>query len=200
MFNKAFLFLHKLYHWTLGWASHPYALYALFILALLESSVFPIPPDILLIAMTVANPFHWLRFAFLATTASVLGGVLGYGIGFLFYEVIGRAVIEFYHASELVDAIGIRYSAYAFITIFTAAFTPIPYKVITISAGFFKVPFWTLVFASIVGRGLRFFSIALLLRLFGERIKQFIDRYFNILTVVFLILFIGGFIALKFLF
>lgn len=200
MLNKAFALLHKLYYWTLNWASHPYAVYALFVVALLESSVFPIPPDILLIAMVVAVPLHWLRLALLTTIASVLGGILGYLIGFLFYESVGRAVIEFYHLSEFMNAVGTRYSAYAFSTIFTAAFTPVPYKVITISAGFFKVHFWTLVFASIIGRGLRFFLIALLLRMFGERIQNFIHQYFNILTLVFLVLFALGFIALKFLF
>lgn len=200
MFDKAFVPLHKLYHWTLSWASHPYAPVALFIIAVLESSVFPIPPDILLIAMVIALPLHWLRLAFITTIASVLGGMLGYLIGLSFYETVGQAIVEFYNASELVAAIGERYSSYAFMTVFTAAFTPIPYKVITISAGFFKISFWTLVFASIIGRGLRFFLLALLLRIFGERIKNFIHQYFNILTVVFLVLLIGGFAALKFLF
>ncbi|OGZ42012.1 MAG: hypothetical protein A3C80_02365 [Candidatus Ryanbacteria bacterium RIFCSPHIGHO2_02_FULL_45_43] len=190
--------LHALYHWTLAWASHPYAALALFLLAFFESSVFPIPPDVLLIAMVVAVPLKWFRYATIAVVGSLLGGIAGYLIGYFLYGTVGVAIIDFYHAESLVKEIGNRYSAYAFLAVFSAAFTPIPYKVITLSAGFFKIQPLTFLFASLLGRGLRFFLVAGLLRIYGERMKIFIHRHFDTLAVLFVVLLIGGFLVLKF--
>lgn len=189
----------RLYDWTLALAGHARARHALFWVAFAESSFFPIPPDILLIAMTTAVPHAWLRYAGVITAGSIVGGVFGYLIGAVFFSVIGEPIIAFYHAEDVVMQVGERYAAYAFWTIFTAAFTPIPYKVITISAGFFHVDIVIFLVASIIGRGLRFTIIAGLLRLFGEPIKAFIHRYFNILSIIFVLLLIGGFVAVKYL-
>ena len=177
--------LRRLYDWTLSLADKSYGATALFFLAVAESSFFPVPPDVLLIALTAGRPRRWLRFAVICTAGSVLGGVLGYLIGRGAYDLLARPIIEFYQFQG------------AFWAIFTAAFTPIPYKAFTISAGLFKIEFWTLVLASIVGRGMRFFLVAGLLRIFGEPMKRFIDRYFDLLTIVFTLLLVGGFILLK---
>ncbi|MFC1594904.1 YqaA family protein [Patescibacteria group bacterium] len=200
MIKKIFDGLHRLYHWTLSWAAHPYAAWALCGVAFVESSVFPIPPDILLIAMVVSVPLRWARYAFIAASSSVIGGILGYAIGFFFFQTIGVKIIDFYNAAEVFASIGARYSEFAFLTVFSAAFTPIPYKVITISAGFFKISFMEFILASILGRFLRFFIVAALLRIFGEKIKNFIHRYFNILTIIFVVLLVGGFAIIKLLF
>lgn len=190
----------RLYDWTLELAAHKRAGTALFALAFVESSFFPIPPDILLIALVIATPHAWARLAGITIAGSLVGGAFGYLIGAVFFSVIGEPIIAFYHAEEIVANIGVRYNEFAFLTIFAAAFTPIPYKVVTISAGFFNVNFFVFILASAIGRSLRFLVISALLRLFGEQIKAFIDRYFNILSVAFLVIFIGGFIAVKYLF
>jgi len=190
----------RLYDWTLNLASHKRAGWALFALAFAESSFFPIPPDILLVALVVAVPQAWWRLAGITILGSLTGGIAGYLIGAVFFSVIGEPIIAFYHAEEIVASIGEQYSQFSFWTVFIAAFTPIPYKVITISAGFFDVNFFSFVIASTIGRSLRFLFIAGLLRLFGEPIKEFIDRYFNILSIIFVVLLVGGFVAVKYLF
>lgn len=196
--NKILHSWRRLYDWTLDLASDSRAGVALFFLAFAESSFFPIPPDVLLIALVVATPYAWARLAGITILGSLIGGIFGYIIGAVFFSVIGEPIIAFYHAEEIVMNIGARYNDFAFWTIFAAAFTPIPYKVITISAGFFNVNFFIFVIASVIGRSLRFFIIAGLLRLFGEPIKAFIDRYFNILSIAFLIILIGGFVVVKY--
>ncbi|MBI3421065.1 MAG: DedA family protein [Candidatus Sungbacteria bacterium] len=192
-------FLHRLYHWTLKWASHPRASLALFGIAFIESSFFLIPPDILLIAMTIAKPRRWAWYAAIATIGSVLGGIFGYIIGAALWESIGKAIVQFYHFESVIKVIQENYQAHAFVTIFTAAFTPIPYKVITIAAGLFRVSLLTLIAASLIGRGLRFGLVAALLGFFGERMKQLIERYFDMLSLLFAILLIGGFLLITLL-
>jgi len=197
-FRKKFI---SIIEWMEHWAETPYAMYALFIFAFVESSFFPIPPDILLVALLVANSrAKWFRYALVITAGSVLGGMLGYIIGFWFYEIVGRKIIEIYNLAEVMTRIGVQYSMHAFWTVFIAAFTPIPYKVITISAGFFKISIYQMIIASIVGRGLRFFVLAYLLKVFGPHVKNAIYRYFNALSIFFIVLLVGGFIALKFIF
>lgn len=191
--------LRRLYDWTLAWAEKPGATHALFWLAVAESSFFPIPPDVLLIALAVARPRRWLRLGAICTIGSVFGGVLGYFIGRGAYDVIARPIIEFYHLQQAVDLLSLKYQTYAFWAIFTAAFTPIPYKAFTISAGLFQVDLATLIVASIIGRGGRFFLVAGLLRLFGERMKRWIDRYFDLVTIIFTLLLVGGFVVLRML-
>lgn len=197
--NYRFTLLHSLYHWTLKWAAHPHASRMLFFISFIESSIFLIPPDALMIPMVIAEPKKWFRFALITTAASVLGGVAGYYIGYWLWETAGKAVIAFYGLSDAMMIVQIKYEANAFAAIFTAALTPIPYKVFTITAGLFHISLTTLIFASIIGRGLRFFTVAWLVGKFGEPVKEFIEKYFDILTVITAALLIGGFIVVRWL-
>ncbi|MBN2453353.1 MAG: DedA family protein [Candidatus Omnitrophica bacterium] len=189
--------LRKLYDWTIRWAKSKRAPYALFWIAFAESSFFPIPPDVLLIPMTIAHRDRWLRYAAITTLGSVCGAFLGYLIGWSFYEVIGRPIVNAYNLQATVELLGRRYSDNAFLVIFTAAFTPIPYKAITITAGLFRIALPVLVAASIIGRAGRFFIVAGALRLFGKKIENVIEKYFDILSIIFILLLVGGFILLK---
>lgn len=204
MFKKAFDIirmplnvLRRIYAWTLHWARTKYASYALFGIAFMESSFFPIPPDVLLIAMVAADNKKWLRNGFICTAGSVFGAFLGYAIGWCFYESAGRVIVDTYHLQRFMGLVGEKYQQNAFITIFTAAFTPIPYKVITIAAGLFKVPLPILVGASLAGRGGRFFLVAGALRIFGRKISDSIEKYFDIFSLIFAALLIGGFLLLR---
>jgi len=192
-------FARKLYDWTIHWAKTKHASWALFGIAFMESSFFPIPPDVLLIPIVIANRAAWARRAIICTLGSILGALFGYAIGWMFYETIGNAIVNTYHLEKVVQLIGDKYQQNAFITVFTAAFTPIPYKAITITAGLFKIPLNTLVVASVLGRGGRFFSVALALRLFGKKIADSIEKYFDIFSVAFVVLLVLGFLLLKFL-
>lgn len=189
----------RLYDWVLRWANRPHALLALFLLAVAESSFFPIPPDVLLIAMALAAPGRSFRYAGLCTVGSVLGGVIGYGIGLVLIDSIGMPILTFYGATDKYEYIRVLYDRYDAWAVGIAGFTPIPYKVFTIAAGAFKINFWVFVLASIAGRAGRFFLVAALIYHFGPSIKGFIDRYFNILTIVFFALLILGFIVVKYL-
>ncbi|MDD5255186.1 MAG: VTT domain-containing protein, partial [Candidatus Omnitrophica bacterium] len=162
-------------------------------------SFFPVPPDVLLIPMVIAHPSRWARRALICTAGSVLGSLLGYTIGWMFYETVGKMIVSTYHLERAVEVIGNKYQQNAFITVFTAAFTPIPYKAITITGGLFKIPLGTLVTASILGRGGRFFLVALSLRLFGKKIADSIEKYFDVFSFVFVGLLVLGFLCLKFL-
>lgn len=185
--------LHKLYHWTLSWSSHPRAAWALFSIAFIESSVFLIPPDVLLIPMTLAKPPRWFWYATITTAGSVLGGIAGYFIGWGLWESLGRAVVQFYHLENEVVLLAQRYETHAFLTVFTAAFTPIPYKVITVSAGLFRISFISFVIASLVGRAMRFYLVAALVGFFGEPVKRIIERYFDLLAFLFVAILIISF-------
>ncbi len=188
--------LKKLYDWVLHWAYTPYGLPALFILAFAESSFFPIPPDVLLIALSLSIPEKSFKFAFYCTIGSVLGGSFGYFIGLKFWEISKLIIFKYIEKDtfELVRNYFINYEAWA---IAIAGFTPIPYKVFTISAGFFRVNFPIFIIASLLSRGARFFLVSFLIYKFGEKIKNFIDKYFNLLTILFVILIILGFIFIK---
>jgi len=190
--------IRSVYDWVLGWADSPYGGLALFLLAFVEASFFFVPPDVLLIALGVGRPRRSLYFAALCTAGSVLGGVFGYLIGYQLYEIIGRPIIEFYDASDVFQRVGDLYRANLVLALGTAGFTPIPYKVFTIAAGAFAVPFIPFVVISAVSRGARFFLVAGLIRLWGPQIRDFIDRYFNLLTVVFLAALVLGFVLLKY--
>lgn len=191
--------LRKLYKWTIHWAGSKNAPYALFIIAFAESSFFPIPPDVLLIPMVVSRIKSWLKNALICTLGSLTGAILGYLIGWGLYETIGQPIVDFYNLQSQVDIIGDRYTTAAFLTVFTAAFTPIPFKVITISAGLFKIPISTLLIASALGRGARFFIVAGALRIFGKKIADAIEKYFDIFSLIFTALLIGGFLVVKYL-
>ena len=189
--------LRKLYDWVLHWAETPYGSWALFLLAFSESSFFPIPPDVLLIALAVAIPRKSLIFSLISSIGSVLGGCFGYLIGWQFMQGIGEKIITFYGLADKVDYIGTLYRTYDAWAIGVAGFTPIPYKVFTIAAGMFEINFMVFFIASLVSRSARFFLVGGLIYIFGSRIQSFIDKYFNILAVAFMVLLIAGFIVLK---
>jgi len=186
--------LRRLYHWVLAWADRPGGPRALFAIAMAESFFFPIPPDTLLIPLCLGKPRRAFRFAAICTVGSVLGGMLGYLIGALLYEGVALPILELYGYTEQYAALGRAYSDNLVLALGTAGFTPIPYKVFTIAAGGFSVSFGAFVAISAVSRGARFFLVAGLIRWFGEPIRDFIERYFNILTIVFAVALIGGFL------
>jgi membrane protein YqaA with SNARE-associated domain len=192
-----FTLVRRIYDWVLSWADSRYGPVALFLLAFAESSFFPIPPDVLLMALALGARKRSLQFALICSVASVLGGLAGYAIGALAFDTVGRPIIEFYGAAGKYDTVGKLYEEHGFWIVFLAGFTPIPYKVITIAGGVFKISLLPFTIASIVGRSARFFLVAGLIYAFGEPVKAFIDKWFNLLTVVFSVLLIGGFVLLK---
>lgn len=189
--------VRRLYDWTIGWADRPGGTWALFVLAFAESSFFPIPPDVLLMALCIGRPRRSLWFAAVCTVGSVLGGIAGYYIGYGLFEQVGRPVLEAYGVMDKFDWVGAQYRENLVLALGTAGFTPVPYKVFTIAGGAFQVPFLPFVLVSIVSRGARFFLVAGLIRIFGPTIKQFIDRYFNLLTIVFVVLLVLGFVVVR---
>ncbi len=190
--------LRRLYSWVLQWAETAYGTWALFILAFCESSFFPIPPDILLIALAVAIPKRSLYYALVCSAGSVLGGCLGYLIGWQFMVGIGEKIISFYGLTEKVEYIRSLYMQYDALAIGIAGFTPIPYKVFTISAGALSINFSVFVIASLVSRSMRFFLVGWLIYRFGTGIQAFIERYFNTLAVAFTVLLVAGFVIIKY--
>ncbi len=191
--------VRRLYDWVLHWADTPYGLQALAVLALLESSVFPIPPDPLLIALCLGAAGRALRFAAVATSASVLGGILGYGIGAMVWVSVSGLFFEYVPGvtPEAFATVQGLYNRWDFWAVFVAGLTPIPYKVFTISAGVFAINFPVFVLASALSRGLRFFVVAGLIHRYGESIRTFIDRYFNLLTWVFGFLLVLSFFLIE---
>lgn len=187
----------RLYDWVLGWAESPYSAWALFAIAFAESSFFPIPPDILLIALAVALPLRAFHYALICTTGSVLGGAFGYFLGYQFFDTLGEAIVLFYAAEDQYLRIQELYQKYDAFAVAVAGLTPIPYKVATITAGFFDVNFPRFVLASVVSRSIRFFLIGALIRMFGPQIRSLIEKYFEILSLIFLILLFAGFVVLK---
>ena len=189
--------IRRLYDWVLQWSTTSYALPVLFIISFVESSFFPIPPDILLIAMVVASPVGWFRFAFVCSVGSVLGGMFGYLIGYQFMDLIGNRIVAFYHFQEKWDKIGLLYDKYNAWAVAAAGFSPLPYKVFTLAAGAFEINFLTFVLASAASRAARFFLVAALIYKFGPPFKILIEKYFNTFTIIFMILLVLGFFILK---
>jgi len=190
--------LRRLYDWVLHLAETPYGSWALFLLAFCESSFFPIPPDILLIALAVSIPKKSFKYALICSIGSVLGGCFGYLIGWKFMALIGNHIVELYGLSPKVEYIEILYNKYDAWAVGIAGFTPIPYKVFTISAGVFHINFVVFVTASFVSRSARFFLVGWLIYTFGPKIRTFIDKYFNILATAFTFLLVAGFIIIKY--
>jgi len=191
--------IRQLYKWVVSWAETKHAVKALAGLSFAESSFFPLPPDPLLIAVTTVKPHKYLRFATICTVASILGGIFGYLIGLGLFESIGARIIDTYHLQSEFQALGLRYEANAFLAVLTAALTPLPYKLITISAGVFKVNFLAFLAASIIGRGCRFFLVATLMHHFGKRYKDKIEKYIDLLSLLFVALVALGITALKYI-
>ena len=192
-------FLRNIYNWTLQKAQHKNAKWYLSLISFAESSVFPIPPDIILIPMALASKVNALFYAFLCTLFSVLGGILGYTIGYFFFNSIGLYIVEFYHLENSFSVFEDYYKEFGILIVLGAGITPFPYKFITIASGVFGLNIFLFIIISIVGRGLRFYLIAILLYFFGEKIKLIIDKYFNILTIVFFILLVGSVFIIRFL-
>ena len=191
--------LKKLYNWTLDKANHKNAKWYLSLISFAESSFFPIPPDLLLIPMALASKTKAIFYAFICTFSSVLGGILGYTIGYFFYNTLGIYIVEFYHLENSFSVFEDYYKEFGILIVLGAGITPFPYKFITIASGVFGLNIFLFIIISIVGRGLRFYLIAILLYFFGEKIKLIIDKYFNILTIVFFILLVGSVFIIRFL-
>lgn len=201
-------YIRRMYDWVLHWANTKYALPALFILAFAESSFFPIPPDVLLIAMAVSVPAKAFRYAFVCTVGSVIGGMFGYLIGYeLWYsssgDFSGFANLFFNYipgfTEDLFYKVSKMYEDNAFLAVFTAGFTPVPYKVFTITGGVCKINFFTFIVASIISRALRFYLVSAIIFKFGAPIKSWLEKYFNLVAVAFTVLLIGGFVVIKYL-
>ncbi len=192
-------FLKKTYNWTLEKAQHKNAKWYLSLISFAESSFFPIPPDILLIPMALASKARALFYAFMCTLFSVLGGILGYAIGYFFYNSVGIYIVDFYHLENSFNIFESYYKEFGVLIVLGAGITPFPYKFITIASGVFGLNIFLFIIVSIIGRGLRFYLIAILLYFFGEKIKLIIDKYFNILTIVFFILLVGSVFIIRFL-
>lgn len=191
--------LKRLYDWVISWGHTPYGTPALFVLAFVEASFFPLPPDVLLICLCVSNNRRSFWYATVGTVGSVLGGVFGYFIGYAFYETLGKAIVGTLGMQASFEQAGALFAKYGFWTIFGAGFSPIPYKVFTIAAGFWQISLPIFILASIAGRAGRLFIIAFLLFFFGKQLKVFIDKYFNILSLVGFVLMVAGFFAIKLL-
>ena len=189
----------KIYDKTLDLASRPNALAWLFAIAFIESSFFPIPPDIMIIPMVLATPLKAYKISGTATLASVLGGCFGYAIGVFGYEVIAKPLLEFYGYMEQFTKFENYYHQYGAWIVFIAGLTPIPYKLITIASGIVRLDLTIFIIASILARGIRFYVIAWLLKKFGEPMKTFIEKNLNLLSILFVLLLIGGFAIIKLL-
>ncbi len=192
--------LKKTYDWVLHWSETPHRGIALFLVAFIESSFFPIPPDVLLIALALGSPSRSFRFALICTIGSVLGGMFGYFIGAVLFDAVGYPILAFYHAMEKFEDVRVLYNIYGVWVVGIAGFTPIPYKIFTIASGVFSMNFPLFVIVSLFTRGARFFIVGALIWKFGPKIKLFIDKYFNVLSVVFVIILVLGFVAVKLLF
>lgn len=189
--------IKAVYNWTIKLSATRYALWALAIVAFAESSFFPIPPDILLIPLIIAKPKNAYLIAFIAMMASVLGGGLGYYIGLKLYETVGIIIINFYHAQQLFLEFQAQFNKYGAAAVLFAGVTPFPYKIITISSGIAGMSFYKFVIFSIIARGTRFFIIAILLRFYGEPIRNFIEKHLNLLFIIFVVLLVLGFLLIK---
>lgn len=192
--------IRRLYDWTMSLAATRHAEKGLAGISFLESSVFPIPPDVLLIPMVIAQRDKWIRIALICTIFSVLGAFLGYFIGAFLYETIGKSVLEFYGKADSFDKISEWYNTYGGWGVLFAAVTPFPYKVLTIFSGATGLNIITFAVVSVIGRAARFFLVAYLLRKFGEPIRLFIEKYLGLLFALFLILLVGGFYAVRYIF
>jgi len=191
--------LRRLYDYVIELASHPKAPWVLSGVSFAESSIFPIPPDAMLIPMILAERAKAWFFAAICTASSVVGGIAGYAIGFFLFELIGKSILAFYGYEEAFADFAGRYNEYGAWIVFFAGVTPFPYKVITIASGATALNFWVFMLASVAARGLRFFVVAALLYWFGPPIRAFIERYLGLVTTLFIVSLFAGFIAIKYL-
>ncbi|MBU0781323.1 YqaA family protein [Loktanella salsilacus] len=189
--------IRRLYDWTMSLSRSRHALRALAIVSFIESSVFPIPPDVLMIPMIIARPSRAFLIAGIATVASVLGALLGYYIGAALFDTIGQPVLDFYGKGEYFDAFAVKYNDWGAWAVLIAGITPFPFKVITIASGVTGLSLPVFIVASIIARAFRFFLVAALLWKFGQPIQDFIERRLGLVFTVFMVLLVGGFAVLK---
>ncbi|MGE0605683.1 MAG: YqaA family protein [Pirellulales bacterium] len=192
--------LRRLYHWVLHWAETPYGTPALCLISFAESSFFPIPPDVLQIALSVSKPRRSFYYAGVSAVASVLGGIVGWGIGYLAWSMVGDFFTHYVpgFTAHNIEKVRSLYHANAFWAIFAAAFTPIPFKVFTITAGVLKVPLTVLIVASLLGRSSRFFLVAAAIFFFGPKVKHLLEKYFELITLALFALIVIGFVVIKY--
>ena len=189
--------LRYLYNWTLSKAEHKYSSWILSLVSFTESSFFHIPPDILIIPMIIARRTKAWIYAFICTLSSVLGGVIGYAIGYFFFNSIGILIIEAYGLTNSFESFENYYNKYGILIVLGGGFTPFPFKFITIASGVFNLNIFLFILTAFFASGIRFYLLAGLLFIFGKKIKKFIDQYFNILAILFFILLIGSVLLVK---
>ena len=194
---QKFSLLQRVYNRCMEWIQTPAGVWALFFIAVAESSFFPIPPDVFLIALCVGAPKKSFKFALICSLGSVIGGAIGYGLGLGFMDTVGQSILNLYGLQDKYALVQELYQQYDALAVGAAGFTPLPYKLFTITAGAFKIDFVTFMVVSLVARSARFFLVSALIYKFGAPVQYFINRYFNVLTLVFLGLLIGGFILIK---
>jgi membrane protein YqaA with SNARE-associated domain len=192
--------LRRVYDWMMWSAGHQKAPHALFWVAFAESSIFPIPPDIMLIPMVLARRLKAWTYASICTAGSVIGGIAGYAIGYFLLEYIGQPILAFYGYAGRFDEFARLFNEYGVLILIIKGMTPFPYKVLTILAGATHMPLLPFILASVVARAMRFYLVAGLLYWFGEPIREFIEKRLSLLTTAFVILLVGGFAAIRFLF
>lgn len=192
--------MKRLYDWTMRTAASDRAPGALFWVSFVESSFFPIPPDVMLIPMVIANRVKAWWYATIATIGSVIGGAFGYAIGYFAFESIGQPILKFYGKAEGFAEFTQWFNEWGVWILIAKGWTPFPYKVLTITAGVTHMPFLEFMLASVVARAMRFYLVAGLLYFFGEPIRDFIEKRLSLVTTVFVILLVGGFVAVKYLF
>lgn len=195
--EKQYSLLQRMYIRCMEWIQTPAGIWVLFFIAVAESSFFPIPPDVFLIALCISVPKKSFKYAGVCAVGSVIGGILGYGLGLGFMDTLGKPILDLYGLHDKYAVVQGLYQKYDAWAVGAAGFTPLPYKLFTITAGAFEINFPVFVAASILSRSARFLLVAGLIYKFGAPVQHFIMRYFNILTIVFLILLIGGFVLLK---
>jgi membrane protein YqaA with SNARE-associated domain len=192
--------IRQIYDRCLLWVQSPTGVWALFFIAVAESSFFPIPPDIFLMVLCIAAPRKSFRYAAICAVGSVLGGMLGYGLGMGFMDTVGVKILEWYGLHDKYEVVQNMYKQYDALAVGAAGFTPLPYKLFTITAGAFKINFITFSLVSLISRSARFFLVAAFIYKFGAPVRHFIERYFNLLTILFFILLIGGFVVVRLFF
>ena len=187
----------KTYDWIMNWASTPYALYALALLSFTESFFFPIPPDILLIAIAFSKPKHSFLYAGICSLSSVAGGIVGYFIGYFLFESIGKLIFDLYGGINGFETVKEYYNSKGAWMVLIGGFTPVPYKLITIASGVFLLDFKIFLICSIISRSARFFLESLLIFYFGEKIRLLLEKYFNLFTIFLFVTVILGFLLFK---
>ena len=190
--------LRKLYNWTMSFASHPQAKWVLAAVAFVESSVFPIPPDVLLVPTVLANRQKAWQIAGICTVFSVLGGMLGYAIGALLYDTLGLWLMNLYGYTDKVEQFRQSYAEWGAWIILIKGLTPIPYKIVTIASGFAGYDFFSFVVLSLITRALRFYLVAALLYFYGEPVRNFIEKRLELVTAAFAIILVSGFVIVRY--